>query len=492
MRILRERTPPGTHLGQERLGGPSASMGWQQMPKPAALTGHPAEPTLGWRGTPKPESVAATSAQKSTSRSSSQKECSMKIYPRTRAIQRYIALDIHKEYVLAGGMSATQDWLLPPRRIEMGRFGQWATKNLCDTDAVVIETTTNVWDIYDIVQPLVGHVVVAHASAVRQIAEARVKTDKEDVKRLIRLLIADIVPEVWVPPQHVRELRGLISYRKQLVKSGAMIRNHLHSLLHRHNLLLPEEGLANQECWAQQEKISPLEKMQICQEISMLEQIEKHKVDVNNELGRQSLGEIWSREAIRLLQLPGIGVVIAMTILSAIGDIHRFEGADKLVGYSGLGAGVHDSGKEHIEKRITKSGRKELRWAMVEAGWRAIRMSPYWKEQYEKYLHRMRRPNQAIVVIARKLLVAVWHVLTKEETDVHASEEDLAYKMLVLSWDLDENVRMGLTYKQFAKYALMQLGVQNDITRIVRKNVPRRIAPRDEVLARLTELGMTR
>jgi len=57
----------------------------------------------------------------------------------------------------------------------------------------------------------------------------------------------------------------------------------------------------------------------------------------------------------------------------------------------------------------------------------------------------MRKPQQAIVVIARKLLVAVWHVLTEEETDEHASEEDLAYKMLVLAWDLDEDVRMGLT-----------------------------------------------
>ena len=100
-------------------------------------------------------------------------------------------------------MSARQAWLLPPRRIEMSKFEVWAQKNLCETDAVVIETTTKVWEIYDIVQPLVGH-----AGGVRQIAEARVKTDKEDVKRLIRLLIADILPEVWVPPAHVRELRG--------------------------------------------------------------------------------------------------------------------------------------------------------------------------------------------------------------------------------------------------------------------------------------------
>jgi len=94
----------------------------------------------------------------------------------------------------------------------------------------------------------------------------------------------------------------------------------------------------------------------------------------------------------------------------------------------------------------------------------------------------MRKPNQAIVVIARKLLTAIWHVLSKEETDIHASEEDLAYKMLLLSWSLSADVRMGPTYKQFAKYALMKLGVETDITRFVRKDVPRRLAPREEVL----------
>jgi len=138
----------------------------------------------------------------------------------TSQIERYIALDIHKEYVLAGGQNAKQEWVLPPRQISMAKFREWASANLQEGDAVVIETTTNVWDIYDIVAPLTTRTVVAHAGAVRQIAEARVKTDKEDVKRLIRLLIADIVPEVWIPPAEVRELRGMISYRNRLVKMG--------------------------------------------------------------------------------------------------------------------------------------------------------------------------------------------------------------------------------------------------------------------------------
>jgi len=414
----------------------------------------------------------------------------MKFEKDTSGIERYIAIDIHKEYTLVEGQNVRQEWVLQPRRIGIEKFGEWAAGKLQVGDAVVLETTTNVWDVYDIVAPLVNYVVVAHAGGVRQIAEARVKTDKKDIERLLRLLIADIVPEVWVPPAHVRELRGMILYRKRLVKTSTMIRNRLQSLVHRHNLILPKGALTDQAWWEAQQ-ISALEKIQIRQELAMLEEIAKHKAEVDGELGRLSLGETWSKQAVRLLQLSGFGVVITMTVLSAIGDITRFESAKKLVGYSGLGAGVHDSGKEHIEKRIAKSGRKELRWALVEAAWRAIRISPYWKGQFEKYLRRMRKPNQAIVVIARKLLVAVWHVLSKEETDLHANEEELAYKMLVLAWDLDEDVRMGLTYKQFAKYALMKLGIETDITRFVRRNVPRRVAPREEVLARMEKIGLT-
>ncbi len=414
----------------------------------------------------------------------------MKFEKETSGIKRYVAFDIHKEYALVGGQNGRQEWTLQPRRIGLEKFGEWSATNLHAGDAAIIETTTNVWEVYDIVARLVSYVVVAHAGGVRQIAEARVKTDKKDIERLIRLLIADIVPEVWVPPVAVRELRGMISYRNRLVKTSTMIRNRLQSLIHRHNLILPKGALTDKAWWAAQ-TLSALEQIQIRQELGLLEELSKHKAEVDAELGRQCLGESWGKQAVRLLQLSGFGAIISMTVLSAIGDISRFESAKKLVGYSGLGAGVHDSGKEHIEKRITKSGRKELRWALVEAAWGAIRISPYWKEQYEKYLRRMRKPNQAIVVIARKLLVAVWHVLTKEETDIHVSEEDLAYKMLVLSWDLNEDVRMGLTYKQFAKYALMKLGVETDITRFVRKNVARRVASKAEVLARMEELGLT-
>jgi hypothetical protein len=221
----------------------------------------------------------------------------------------------------------------------------------------------------------------------------------------------------------------------------------------------------------------------------MLEKVEQNKAEVDNELQKMSVGETWGKSATRLLQLSGVGVVVAMTILGAIGDIHRFEDAAHLVGYSGLGAGVHRSGKEHIDKGITKSGRKELRWALIEAAWKAVQMSPFWKQRYAE-LKQRRGACKAIVAIARKLLVTIWHVLADEETDRNASDEDLAWKMLLWSWSLKDEVRLGLTPQQFAKYSLMRLGVQRDVTSFMRGKVLRRIAPAEEVWERISELGL--
>jgi hypothetical protein len=72
---------------------------------------------------------------------------------------------------------------------------------------------------------------------------------------------------------------------------------------------------------------------------------------------------------------------------------HRF-GSHRAAPVSLVGAGVHESGKEHRDKPITRSGRKEPRWAMIEAAWRAVRSSPYWKKQFEA-LKRRKHPDQA-------------------------------------------------------------------------------------------------
>ena len=406
-------------------------------------------------------------------------------------LERFVAIDIHKEYVAVGALDAQLDIVLQPRRVRMDRFGTWIQKHLRPSDAVVIEATTNSWHIYDQVAPLVGQTVVAHPPEVKLIAHARVKTDRRDVIVLARLLAAGLIPEVWVPPQPVRELRALISHRWRLSKMSVMTQNRLHSVLHRHNLVPPKGKLFSQQnhTWWQAQAFCPSERLRVQQDLSTLAHLKAQIEEVNQELGRLSTQDPWASQAALLLQIPGLGLILTMTTLAAIGDIARFDHAKKLVGYAGLGAGVHDSGKKHREGHITKRGRKELRWAMVEAAWQAVRSNEYWKAQFTD-LKRRKHPNAAIVAIARKLLVTIWHVLSKQECYRYASEEDLAFKFLMWSWSLDEDQREGLTRQQFVRYHLLRLGIGNDLTRIERNGYPRRIAGVEEVLALRPDLKL--
>jgi transposase len=409
--------------------------------------------------------------------------------PKTIPIQRYIGIDSHKHYVMVGGMNARREWNLRPRKVQMPRFRAWATQNLKASDTVVLETTANVWDIYDIVAPLVSKTVVANAYKVRQIAEARVKTDKEDVKRLLTLLIADIVPEVWVPPMHVRELRSLISFRWRIGKQLTMSKNRLHSVVQRFNLKPPEGNLLaekNQDWWDEQE-FSELTGFQVELDLEIIAHLEGQKAKIDQKLAELSNIQPWSDEMVFLMQIPGFGLLTGMILLSAVGDISRFSHPKKLVGYAGLGAGVHSSGQKHQEKSITKQGRKELRWVLVQAAWAAVRSDPYWKAQYQR-LTKVKHPNKAIVAIARRLLVSAWHILTKHEPYRRADDETIAYKMMIWSQRMDEKALRGLSRQQFIKYGLLRLGVGQDLTRIERKGVPRRIAPTDEVLELRPEL----
>ena len=407
----------------------------------------------------------------------------------TIPFERFVALDLHKHYVMVGGQNRQQHWTLRPRQVPSSRFRAWAEKHLQPGDTVVLEATANAWDIYDLVAPLVGKVVVANAHKVRQIAEARVKTDRADLQRLLTLLIANIVPQVWVPPRHVRELRSLISFRQRLNKQLTMSKNRLHSVVQRFNLQPPEGGLlaAKNQPWWQQQELTDLTTFQVACDLEIVGHLEAQKAALDQKLAELSNTEPWASQMVLLMQIPGFGLIFSMVLLSAIGDISRFAHPKQLVGYAGLGAGVHASGQKHQSKSITKEGRKELRWATVEAAWVAVGCDPYWQAHFQRLEQRMHR-NQAIVAIARRMLVSIWHILSKRQSYRHFDDQTIAYKMLTWAWSLDDDARQGLTRQQFAKYGLLRLGIGQDLERIERGGYPRRLAPADEVLALKPEL----
>ena len=183
-----------------------------------------------------------------------------------------------------------------------------------------------------------------------------------------------------------------------------------------------------------------------------------------------------------LVQLPGIALLSAMTILGAVGDITRFPSAKQLVGYAGLGAGVHDSGKTHRDKGITKQGRRELRYVLIEAARAAVQSHPYWKRAFAQLEKRIGEPK-ALVAIARKLLLVVWHVLMAKSADRRADAEQVAFKLMVWAWKLTDEQRGGLSSRQFIRAHLIRLGLGHDLTHITRGGTRRPLATIEEVLA---------
>jgi len=409
-----------------------------------------------------------------------------------RVSRRYVALDIHKHYCVVAAVNREGQVVLQPVRVEHEDLEAWLNKSLLPSDRVVIESTTNAWHVYDLMEPLVEKVLVANPIKVKQIACARVKTDIRDTLILARLLAANLVPVVWVPPLHVRQLRQLLSQRRQFVETHTQIVNRMHSVAHRHHLVHPRGKRFNKEntAWQKDKILSWVEQFQLGLEMENREYIEKQINKIGKEIAKMSHRKPWTDSMTYLMQLPGFGIITAMTVLAAIGDIRRFETPKKMGSYSGLAPGLEQSGTKNRGKGITKEGRRELRWAMVEVAQQAVKSDPLWKQRFEELQRRMHR-NQAIVVVARRLLELVWYVLARRQPYRHFSQERIAYKYLTWGWQMDEEARDGLTRQQFARYYLMRLGIGHDLTRVaLTPKYPRKLASETEVLALRPELQM--
>lgn len=149
---------------------------------------------------------------------------------------------------------------------------------------------------------------------------------------------------------------------------------------------------------------------------------------------------------------------------------------------------MEQSGVKLRGKSITKEGRREFRWAMVEVAQRAVKADPHWKRLFIELERRMHR-NQAIVAVARHLLTVVWSVLSQGKSYRHYSDERIAYKYYTWSWQLDEAQRKGMTRPQFVRYYLMRLGVGADLQRVaLDPKHPHRLASESEILEMMADL----
>jgi transposase len=256
-------------------------------------------------------------------------------------------------------------------------------------------------------------VEVAHARKVRDIAPLACKTDKVDARVLAELCRRDLVPELWVPPLEDRELRERLRRRMHLVRMRASAMNRIFGLLTQWGLRLSLKRLRAPDAMAllDQRGVPEVWRRSIAEALAVIDLLDERIAPIDHELGPLARGDA---RVVLLDTIPGVGELLGLTIASEIGDVARFSSPRKLIGYAGLAPKINQSGDRSRTGALSKAGSRTLRWAAVEAAHHAWRPTNPWHQLYSDIAARAGK-NPAKSAVARKILIAAWHVLSRQQ-----------------------------------------------------------------------------
>lgn len=255
---------------------------------------------------------------------------------------------------------------------------------------------------------------IAEPRKVKALAPLACKTDRVDARVLAEIVRRDLVPALWVPSLSDRELRERLRRRSHLVRLRTSATNRAFGLLTQWGLRV---GLTTLRKPHALEKLSErgvpavwIESISTLQ--SVIDDLDRQIAPIERELRPLAHAD----EQVRLLMtIPGIAELLGLTLLAEIGDVSRFPSASRLVGYSGLAPTIKQSGQSSRTGPLSKAGPSTLRWAAIEAAQGAWRPTNPWHRLYSETKQRHGKANPAKAAVARKILIAAWHVLARNE-----------------------------------------------------------------------------
>ncbi|HEU5002603.1 MAG TPA: IS110 family transposase [Actinomycetota bacterium] len=258
---------------------------------------------------------------------------------------------------------------------------------------------------------------MVNPSQCKAIASARLKNDKVDARTIAQLLRTDFLPEAWIAPIAVRELRVLVRHRSALVKIRTGLKNRIHGVLADEGLKAEEESLWSQqgEVWLGTVPLRPAHRQAVDHYRAILASLAGPIAELEAEINARAKSDPRVKA---LCAQPGVGPIVAVTLLSEIGDISRFPTARKLCAWAGLTPAVRNSDRKVRHGHITKAGPGSVRCVLTEASYQARRFPPF-AASFEAIKQR-RGKAVATVALSRKLLASSFHILK----DLEASGAD--------------------------------------------------------------------
>jgi transposase len=273
---------------------------------------------------------------------------------------------------------------------------------------VVLEATYGWYWAVDVLQAAGATVHLAHPLGVKGFRYRRVKNDVRDASDLADLLRMKRLPEAWIAPPQVRELRELVRYRAKIVAIRSGLKAQVHAVLAKAGVLIAASDVFGVEARKRLEK-TPLAGPYAQRVGSLL-----HLIDVLDAeeavFAARIAGRLSEHRGYRAIQaLPGVGPTLAAIFVAEIGDVHRFAGPHRLCSWAGLTPRHYESDTVVHRGHITKQGSKLVRWATVEAIQRHPTTAKIAADR--KRIEARRGKNIAKIAAARKLLTLVYYGL---------------------------------------------------------------------------------
>jgi transposase len=325
---------------------------------------------------------------------------------------RWVGIDLHRRRSQIAIIDEHGELALS-KRIPTGR--ETIRELLGDPDGthVALEATYG-WEwLAELLEDAGFDVHLAHPLRTRAIAAARVKTDAVDARTLAHLLRAGLLPEAYIAPPGLRDLRDLLRHRATLVHLRTSIKNRVHALLARQGILPEHTDLFGK---AGREYLITLElpdgpRRRLDSLLALIADFDREITNTTSEIDQRAKAD----ERVKLLcQIRGIGRYTAMLIIAEIGEVKRFPTAKHLCQWAGLTPTVRSSDGKARLGHISRQGSTILRWALCEAAQHTPTGGGPLRAQYERIAKR-RGSKIARVAVARQILTLCYYGLRDGE-----------------------------------------------------------------------------
>jgi transposase len=246
----------------------------------------------------------------------------------------------------------------------------------------------------------------------------RAKSDRADARHHRELLLAGRLPESWIPPDHILDLRARVRLRHTLIEQHCQWQQRIQAVLYHHGCPHRRQLMvADGREWLAAQPLPETARQQIMVAIAIVDALERELAPVTRELRLYARRQTGCKALIEAYY--GIGELCAVTVVSELGDCRRFANSRDAVRYGGLDVTVYQSDRHRAPGHLSRQGPPALRWALYEAAQVARRPGSPDRAYYEQAAERL-GGNRACLALARKLLKRCYHTLRELGDDALA------------------------------------------------------------------------